>query len=123
MSLVRSQAGAHSYINTITLPYTKSQITIMKSTKLQKISYNPYDNMSKGIIVLRTLVESIPFGLGPYGIGDAISLYEAINGKMIFGPRLDTLDRIISLIASLLPIVPATPFRLTASKLRARVTI
>lgn len=95
----------------------------MKSTELRKISYNPYEKMSNGIIVLRTLVESIPFGLGPYGIGDAISLYEAYKGKMVFGPRLDTLDRIISLLAALLPIVPATPFRLAASKLRARVTL
>lgn len=94
----------------------------MRPTALKKISYNPYESMSKGVIVLRTLVESIPFGLGPYGIGDAVSLYEAIKGKMIFGPRLDTLDRIISFLAALLPIVPATPFRIAASKLRAKVT-
>ncbi len=95
----------------------------MKTINLEKVSYNPYDKMSNGVIALRTFIESIPFGLGPYGIGDAISLYEAYKGKMIFGPQLDTLDRIISFLAALIPIVPATPFRLAASKLRERITI
>ncbi|HRN96056.1 MAG TPA: hypothetical protein PLD54_01255 [Candidatus Levybacteria bacterium] len=93
-----------------------------KSETLQKVSYNPYDKLSKTSIVLRILIESIPFGLGPYGIGDLISLYEAVKGQMVFGPKIDTLDRIISFIAALLPIVPATPFRLFAAKMRGKLT-
>jgi len=93
-----------------------------KYEKLEKISYNPYDKLSKTSIAVRTVIESIPFGLGPYGIGDAISLYEGISGRMILGPRLDTLDRIISFIAALIPIVPATPFRLFASKVRENLS-
>ena len=89
-----------------------------KYENLEKISHNPYDKLSKTSIAIRTVLESIPFGLGPYGIGDAISLYEGVRGQMIFGPRLDTLDRIISFIAALIPLVPATPFRLFASKVR-----
>ena len=93
-----------------------------KSETLQKISYNPYDKLSKTSITFRTLIEMIPFGLGPYGIGDLISLYEGVKGQMIFGPKLDTVDRIISFIAALIPIVPATPFRLFAAKLRGNLS-
>ncbi len=94
----------------------------MKTADLKQLSYNPYEKMSNSVIVLRTLVESIPFGLGPYGIGDAISLYEGIKGKMIFGPQLDMIDRIISFIAAFIPIVPATPFRIAVSKFRGRIS-
>lgn len=93
-----------------------------KPTNLKKISYNPYDQLSKGSIAFRTVIESIPFGLGPYGVGDLISLYEGVKGRMIFGPRLDTIDRVISFIAALIPIVPATPFRLLASKIRENLS-
>lgn len=94
----------------------------MPTSKLKQFSYNPYDKMSNFVIALRTLFESIPFGLGPYGIGDAISLYESYRGKMIFGPQLDKVDRIISFIAALIPLVPATPFRIAVSKIRDRLS-
>lgn len=94
----------------------------MPSEKLKRLSYNPYEKMSNFVIALRTLVESIPFGLGPYGIGDAISFYEGFKGKMIFGPQLDKIDRIISFIAAFIPLVPATPFRIAVSKIRDRLS-
>jgi hypothetical protein len=94
----------------------------MKSTNLKQVSYNPYEKISKTSLALRTIVESIPFGIGPYGIGDVISLYEGIKGQMVFGPKLDMIDRIISLIAACIPIVPATPFRLFAAKVRGHLT-
>jgi hypothetical protein len=94
----------------------------MKSTKLNKVSYNPYEKLSKTSLATRTLIEAIPFGLGPYGIGDLISLYEGVKGQMIFGPKLDMIDRIISFIAACIPIVPATPFRLFAAKVRGNLS-
>ncbi len=93
-----------------------------KQNIVEQASYNPYDKLSKTSIILRTILESIPFGLGPYGIGDLISLYEGVKGKMIFGPKIDTVDRIISFIAALIPLVPATPFRLFVANLRGKIT-
>jgi hypothetical protein len=91
--------------------------------KLKEIApADPYANMSSLAIGLRTLVESIPLGLGPYGIGDFITLYEGISGRMVMGPRLDFLNRIISILAALIPIVPATPFRIFAIKTRQRLS-
>ncbi len=69
----------------------------------------------------RTVLEMIPGGLGPYGIGDLITLVEGIRGQEIFGGRkLDLVDRVISFIAALLPIVPATPFREAARIFRKK---
>ncbi len=64
------------------------------------------------IFIVRTLVEMIPGGIGPYGIGDAITFYEGLRGQEILdGRKLDLVDRIISFAAALIPVVPATPFR------------
>ena len=92
-----------------------------KPIKLKPIDHEYEMEMSPFVFTLRTLIESIPFGLGPYGIGDAISLFEGIRGKMILGRRLDLLDRIISIIAALIPVVPATPFREFAQQLRRKL--
>lgn len=83
---------------------------------------DPYAHMSSFAIGMRTLVESIPLGFGPYGIGDLITLYEGISGRMVMGPKLDFLNRVISILAALIPIVPATPFRIFAIKTRQQLS-
>ncbi len=85
--------------------------------KIKEID-SPAPYMSPGVFTVRTIIESIPFGIGPYGIGDVLSLYEGIQGKMVLGRKLDLVDRIISIIAALIPIVPATPFREFAQRVR-----
>lgn len=60
---------------------------------------------------LRTGVEMLPGGMGPYGIGDFITLTDAIRGREFFGRKLDAVDRIICLIAALIPVMPATPLK------------
>lgn len=87
----------------------------------QEIENDPQNRRGLGYHTVKTVLEMIPFGLGPYGIGDAITLVEAIRGKEIYGRRLDTRDRVISLIAAILPVVPATPFREGIRKLRRHV--
>lgn len=96
----------------------KSDIVVLKPYT----PIDPYADMSSFVIGLRTFIEAIPFGFGPYGIGDAITLWEGISGKMIFGPRLDFVNRLISILAALIPIVPATPFRIFAIKTRQKLS-
>ncbi len=100
--------------------HTKVMQKSEQVTRLERIP-DYYGEMSPFVFTLRTLFEMIPFGIGPYGIGDALSLIEGIRGKMVLGRKLDLLDRIISIIAALIPVVPATPFREFARKTRQRI--
>jgi hypothetical protein len=76
---------------------------------------------SFGFLFFKTLIEMIPGGLGPYGIGDAITLLEGIFGIELGGRKLDIIDRIISFAAALIPVVPATPFRESARTIREQL--
>jgi hypothetical protein len=55
------------------------------------------------------LVEMIPLGLGPWGLGDLITLLESIAGRTLDGLRLSKFERLIYLGASAIPVVPARP--------------
>jgi hypothetical protein len=56
------------------------------------------------------LVEMIPGGLGPYGVGDLVTALEALAGRSLDGLRLTGGERLIYVAASAIPFVPARPF-------------
>ena len=60
--------------------------------------------------VVTTIVEMIPGGLGPWGVGDVVTAIEAVAGRTLDGLRLTGTERGIYLIASAIPVVPARPF-------------
>ena len=55
------------------------------------------------------IVEMIPGGLGPWGVGDIITALEALAGRTLDGLRLSPSERMIYLGASAIPVVPARP--------------
>jgi hypothetical protein len=55
------------------------------------------------------IVEMIPGGLGPWGVGDLITALEAVAGRTLDGLRLSPSERVIYLGASAIPLVPARP--------------
>jgi hypothetical protein len=55
------------------------------------------------------IVEMIPGGLGPWGVGDLITALEALAGRTLDGLRLSPTERMIYLGASAIPVVPARP--------------
>jgi hypothetical protein len=55
------------------------------------------------------LVEMIPSPVG-YGPGDVITILEALFGRTIDGLRLTAFERLLYVIASAIPAVPARPF-------------
>ncbi len=59
--------------------------------------------------VATMLVEMIPGGLGPWGVGDLITALEALAGRTLDGSRLSPSERAIYLGASAIPVVPARP--------------
>ena len=59
--------------------------------------------------VVTTIVEMIPGGLGPWGVGDVVTAIEAVAGRTLDGLRLTGTERGIYLIASAIPVVPARP--------------
>lgn len=62
--------------------------------------------------VVKTAVEMIPGGIGPWGVGDILTLAEGIAGREFpEGRRLDWIDRGVSIVVAIIPVVPATPFR------------
>jgi hypothetical protein len=62
------------------------------------------------ILTLATVVvEMIPGGLGPWGIGDVVTAIEALAGRTIDGLRLSRSERLVYLGASAIPLVPARP--------------
>jgi hypothetical protein len=66
---------------------------------------------SSGMRTLVTIIlEMIPGGLGPYGIGDIVTFIEGLFGRTLDGLVLTGGERLIYFIASLIPVVPARPF-------------
>ena len=59
--------------------------------------------------IVTTIVEMIPGGLGPWGVGDVVTALEAVAGRTLDGLRLTGTERGIYLIASAIPLVPARP--------------
>jgi hypothetical protein len=59
--------------------------------------------------VVTTIVEMIPGGLGPWGVGDVVTAIEAAAGRTLDGLRLTGTERMIYLAASAIPLVPARP--------------
>jgi hypothetical protein len=59
--------------------------------------------------IVTTIVEMIPGGLGPWGIGDVVTAIEAVAGRTLDGLRLTGAERGIYLVASAIPLVPARP--------------
>lgn len=73
---------------------------------------NPDINPQKGKqlkAVITMLVEMIPGGIGPWGVGDIVTAIEAVAGRTIDGLHLSISERIIYLGASAIPVVPARP--------------
>jgi hypothetical protein len=59
--------------------------------------------------IVTTIVEMIPGGLGPWGVGDVVTAIEAVAGRTLDGLRLSGTERMIYLGASAIPLVPARP--------------
>ena len=59
--------------------------------------------------VVTTIVEMIPGGLGPWGVGDVVTAIEGVAGRTLDGLRPTGTERGIYLIASAIPVVPARP--------------
>lgn len=59
--------------------------------------------------IITMVVEMIPGGLGPWGIGDIVTAVEALFGRTLDGLRLTQKERLIYLGASAIPVVPARP--------------
>src|SRR5262249_50002434 len=83
--------------------------------ELRAVQNKPVVDQRHGL--LRTLVtfltvgvEMIPGGLGPYGIGDALTVLEAAVGRTIDGLHLTPWERVLYLGASVIPVIPARPF-------------
>ncbi len=59
--------------------------------------------------IITMVIEMIPGGLGPWGIGDIVTAIEAVAGRTVDGLRLSVNERMIYLGASAIPLVPARP--------------
>ena len=59
--------------------------------------------------IATVLVEMIPLGLGPWGIGDVLTLIESMAGRTLDGLKLSIFERLIYLGASAIPVLPARP--------------
>lgn len=59
--------------------------------------------------IITMVIEMIPGGLGPWGIGDVVTAIEAVAGRTVDGLRLTGSERMIYLGASAIPLVPARP--------------
>jgi hypothetical protein len=55
------------------------------------------------------IIEMIPGGLGPYGIGDLATALEGLVGRTMDGLKLSLFERLLYFIASAIPVVPARP--------------
>ncbi len=56
--------------------------------------------------VVTTIVEMIPGGLGPWGVGDVVTAIEGVAGRTLDGLRLTGTERGIYLVASAIPSCP-----------------
>jgi len=86
------------------------------SKALEPRSQNPVSKppatKDKGVpiaAIATMIVEMIPGGLGPWGVGDLITALEAVAGRTLDGLRLSPSERMIYLGASAIPVVPARP--------------
>lgn len=59
--------------------------------------------------IITMVIEMIPGGLGPWGIGDIVTAIEAVAGRTLDGLRLSLSERFVYLGASAIPVVPARP--------------
>jgi hypothetical protein len=59
--------------------------------------------------IITMVIEMIPGGFGPWGIGDVVTAIEAVAGRTVDGLRLTWSERLIYLGASAIPVVPARP--------------
>lgn len=59
--------------------------------------------------LITVIVEMIPGGLGPWGVGDVVTAVEAVFGRTIDGLKLTGSERLVYLGASAIPVVPARP--------------
>lgn len=59
--------------------------------------------------IVTTIVEMIPGGIGPWGVGDVVTAIEGVAGRTLDGLRLTGTERGIYLVASAIPLVPARP--------------
>lgn len=59
--------------------------------------------------IITMVIEMIPGGLGPWGVGDIVTAIEAVAGRTLDGLRLSLGERALYLIASAIPVVPARP--------------
>lgn len=55
------------------------------------------------------VIEMIPGGIGPWGVGDIVTAIEAVSGRTLDGLRLSLSERLVYLGASAIPVVPARP--------------
>lgn len=59
--------------------------------------------------IVTMVIEMIPGGIGPWGVGDIVTAIEAVAGRTLDGLHLTMLERLIYLGASAIPVVPARP--------------
>ena len=59
--------------------------------------------------IITMVIEMIPGGIGPWGVGDIVTAIEAVSGRTLDGLHLTMLERAIYLGASAIPVVPARP--------------
>lgn len=71
-------------------------------------------------VLVTTLVEAIPGGIGPYGIGDIVTLMEGLAGVTLDGLHLTSQERLFYYAASLIPGIPARPFIFIYRMIRGR---
>ena len=59
--------------------------------------------------IITMVIEMIPGGIGPWGVGDIVTAIEALAGRTIDGLHLTMNERLIYLGASAIPVIPARP--------------
>lgn len=80
----------------------------LQKTPPQTIDRNRASNATlKAVITM--VIEMIPGGLGPWGVGDLVTAIEAVAGRTLDGLRLSLGERVVYLGASAIPVVPARP--------------
>lgn len=68
------------------------------------------DSHHATLVALETILEMIPGGVGPWGVGDIATAVEAVIGRTLIGwEKLSWTERGIYLVASAIPVVPARP--------------
>jgi hypothetical protein len=81
---------------------------VLQKTLSQTNDRNRASNATLKAIVTM-VIEMIPGGLGPWGVGDLVTAIEAVAGRTLDGLRLSAGERVVYLGASAIPVVPARP--------------